>query len=244
MSDESQPTTPVASSGSQPPPASVAAPIGQPAPHTGPNPVVTPPPTLKKHLDWHTKYKDPVAARQIHVEAWYCACCGIAYAVATAGIWCASRGWAPVHCLQVVELGAYKDFMRFAFAWLGGALGSTLFVSKWLIYAVIIGQWQMDRRYWRLFTPHIGGATGFAFVVVIGCGLFSILNKQSVDSPLACWAIGFMVGYFTDRAMLKLGEVAEVLFGKAKPAQFQAGGGPAPGAAAKQDDGDGPPGQE
>ena len=94
-------------------------------------------------------------------------------------------------------------------------------MTKWLIYAVIMGQWQIDRRYWRFFTPHIGGATGFAFVVVIACGLFGILDKKSVASPLACWAIGFMVGYFTDRAMLKLGEVADVLFGKAAKTAVQ-----------------------
>ena len=115
--DATTPTAPAA----PPPPA--AQPPSQP---TTPASGATPPPPPKQAVDWHAKYADALAIGQIHFEAWYCAICGLVYALATLGIWCANHGWLCLWGLDLVDRGAYRDFTRYAFAWLGGGVGGAL----------------------------------------------------------------------------------------------------------------------
>jgi hypothetical protein len=38
-----------------------------------------------------------------------------------------------------------------------GCVGGTTFSIKWLIHSAAKGKWHLDRRYWRLFVPLLGG---------------------------------------------------------------------------------------
>lgn len=112
-----------------------------------------------------------------------------------------------------IEPAKYQSLATYAYAWLGGTLGGTLFGVKWLYHCVAKRRWHLDRRLWRLFTPHISGALACVFVLFIASGFFKIFDRNALTSPSVPVSIGFLVGYFSDHASAKLSELAETLFG-------------------------------
>ena len=104
-------------------------------------------------------------------------------------------------------------------AWLAGTFGGTLFAIKWLYHSVAKKMWHEDRRLWRLFTPHLSGGLGAAFLVLAASGVISVIDKTRLDSDFSVLGLGFIVGYFSDSASGKLAEVAETLFGSTRPKQ-------------------------
>jgi hypothetical protein len=108
------------------------------------------------------------------------------------------------------------DWRQLLHAWLGGVLGGTLYAIKWHYHVVAKQLWHLDRRLWRLFTPHLSGALSFAFVILAASGLLVIVDKKTIASVWVCFAISFLVGYFSDSATAKLSEVAATLFGTTK----------------------------
>jgi hypothetical protein len=102
---------------------------------------------------------------------------------------------------------------KYAYGWLGGTLGGILFAIKWLYHSVAKCVWNSDRRLWRIFTPHLSGAFAFAFIVLISSNILNIFSPEAVDRPSTAFAIGFLVGYFSDSAIAKLTEVANTIFG-------------------------------
>lgn len=162
----------------------------------------------RERLDWKTRYPDKEAKRAILLEAIYVTLLLFGIPILILLIWLKiPRIW-----LQIEE-AQYKVLMTYAFAWLGGTFGGTLFDMKWLYHSVAKQIWHRDRRLWRLFTPHISGALSFAVVLLISSGILRIFDQTALDSPAVVLAIGFMVGYFSDSATAKLTEVAETLFG-------------------------------
>jgi len=117
---------------------------------------------------------------------------------------CCLRGF------QGITSKDYRIFLYYAFAWIGGTLGGTLFDIKWFYHCVAKDYWNEDRQWWRYFVPHISGALAFAFLVLISSGILTIFNlepgNESLTVPIA---VGFIVGYFSDTATAKLKEVAE-----------------------------------
>jgi hypothetical protein len=107
----------------------------------------------------------------------------------------------------------YHTFARYCYAWLGGTLGGTLYDLKWLYHSVARGIWHVERRLWRLFTPHISGGHAFAVVVLMSSGLFKIFDVSELSRAPVVLAVGFLVGYFSDSAIGKLTEIANTLFG-------------------------------
>ena len=102
---------------------------------------------------------------------------------------------------------------KYSIAWLGGGFGGTLFDLKWLYHSVAKNIWNEDRRLWRLITPHISAALSFAFIVVISSHLLNIFDIEALHKPTTIFGLGFLVGYFSDKAIAKLSEVAETVFG-------------------------------
>jgi peptidoglycan biosynthesis protein MviN/MurJ (putative lipid II flippase) len=107
----------------------------------------------------------------------------------------------------------YAVLLRYAFAWLAGILGGTLYDAKWLYHTVARQLWHQDRRIWRLFTPHISGGLAFVVISLVASGLLRIFDRRAVESNAMVIGVGFLVGYFSDSAVAKLAEIAETLFG-------------------------------
>jgi len=182
---------------------------------------VDPPPTVpgfapsdptdgRELLDWQSRY-EPEAWKTIWSEALYL---GILLVAAPLGL--------VVFWLQLPQQLAglsdeeYAPIRRYSLAWIGGTLGGTLFDVKWLYHTVARGIWSIDRRLWRLFTPHISGGLAFAVVALISSGVFRVFDPQAVNSLSLVVAVGFIVGYFSDSAVAKLREIAEILFGASR----------------------------
>ncbi len=123
-------------------------------------------------------------------------------------------GW-PEHWLHLGD-GKYATLLKYGLAWFSGMLGGTLYAAKWLYHSVARQLWHLDRRIWRLFTPHISGGLAFVVISLIASGLLKVFDKHAVDSNAAVIGIGFLVGYFSDSAIAKLAELAETLFGTSR----------------------------
>jgi hypothetical protein len=107
----------------------------------------------------------------------------------------------------------YTPLLKYGFAWAAGTRGGVLFDLKWLYHTVARGLWHLDRRLWRIFTPHISGGLSFFVLALISSGALRIFDSKATNSPALIVGLGFLVGYFSDSAIAKLTEVAETLFG-------------------------------
>lgn len=106
--------------------------------------------------------------------------------------------------LEGVQANILQHYLTY---FLSGILGGILFGMKIFYRYVAKGRWHLDRRYWRIMSPFIAGA----IALVIG----SMAEVGVVDEPNG-WSIlvGFLAGYFADRAVGKMIDVAKVLFGE------------------------------
>lgn len=114
----------------------------------------------------------------------------------------------------------YRTFVRYGYAWLGGTLGGTLFDLKWLYRSVARGRWHLDRRLWRLLIPHISGGLAFAVVVLVSSGILRIFDTTELSRAPVVLGVSILVGYFSDRAVGKLAEIADTLFGGTNNKRF------------------------
>lgn len=154
--------------------------------------------------DWKTRYEED-AQTQIRKEK---KCLLILFFVVII-----ISGVLAVLCkLESVFDESLLTFKPYVFGALGGALGGTIFSTKWLIHSVAKNTWNVDRQIWRLLTPLI--STSIAIVIV---ALFNsdIVHSSSFEpwSIHKSFGIGFLSGYFSDNAIGKLTELAQVLFG-------------------------------
>jgi hypothetical protein len=161
----------------------------------------------RKLLEWESRY-GAEARHQIRIEAWYLGILLAAIPTALLLIWLdAPKAWLSISDQK------YPAIATFASAWLGGTLGGTLHDLKWLYHTVARGSWNLDRRLWRIFTPHISGGLSFAVVALVSSRLISVFDARALHSLSAVVGTGFLVGYFSDPAIAKLYEIAETLFG-------------------------------
>jgi hypothetical protein len=110
----------------------------------------------------------------------------------------------------------YEAILTYVLAWLGGVLGGTLFAIKWLYHVVARKYWHLDRRLWRLFTPHLSGGLAFAFITLISSGILRVFDRNASQSRALVVAVSFLVGYFSDSAVAKLSEIAKTIFGASR----------------------------
>lgn len=97
------------------------------------------------------------------------------------------------------------------YAWVGGTFGGIVFAGKWLYHTVARGFWNIDRRLWRILTPHLSGLLALFIVVIFSSDIFNEAQTYSIHKSCG---IGFLVGYFSDNAIGKLSELANVFFAK------------------------------
>lgn len=109
------------------------------------------------------------------------------------------------------EFAVSPKVHSYFFAWIGGTFGGLVFAGKWLYHTVARGYWNLDRRLWRILTPHLSGIVALFFVMIFSSDIFN--NPQTYSIHKSC-GIGFLVGYFSDNAIGKLSELANVFFAK------------------------------
>lgn len=102
-------------------------------------------------------------------------------------------------------------FKRYAYFYLGGQLGGTLFGVKFLYNVVARGWWNIDRRLWRLLSPFLSGGVAFAVAALTDSGVLGLTTKA--ESGAAYFSLGFIAGYFADSALRKMKEIADTVFG-------------------------------
>jgi hypothetical protein len=162
----------------------------------------------REPYDWKSKYEDPAARREMWMEAIYLALLLISMPLLMILLW---LDW-PKGLLHLSDT-KYQPLAKYAFAWASGTLGGVLFDLKWLYHSVARGSWHVDRRFWRVFTPHISGGLSFFFLALVSSGALRIFDTKATESHSLIVGLGFLVGYFSDSAIAKLTEIAETLFG-------------------------------
>ena len=93
-----------------------------------------------------------------------------------------------------------------------GALGGTTFSIKWLMHSVATGKWHVDRYYWRIFVPLVGGVYAVVVLNLFSSGLIGG-GGHGVNSPATTTGLAFLVGYFSDGVSGLLTNVAKAVFG-------------------------------
>jgi len=161
----------------------------------------------RKPFEWQSKY-DSIAVRKQQWEALYLGALLFLMPALMVCLWLAL----PKHWFHLSD-DKYGPLVKYGFAWAAGTLGGVLFDLKWLYHTVARGLWHLDRRLWRLFTPHISGGLSFFVLALISSGALRIFDSKATNSPALIVGLGFLVGYFSDSAIAKLTEVAETLFG-------------------------------
>jgi hypothetical protein len=165
----------------------------------------------RKPGEWRSTYKDLDALRGIRFEARYLAVHLIVIPIFIVVLWLEY----PKQLLKLSDQ-KYEPLLKYGIAWLSGVLGGTLFDVKWLYHSVARKVWHLDRRLWRLFTPHISGGLAFASIALISSGLVRIFDPKAVESRSLVTGVAFLVGYFSDSAIAKLAEIAETVFGASR----------------------------
>jgi hypothetical protein len=162
-------------------------------------------------LEWESKYSAPQARKEIRFEAIYLAALLFGMPLIMCLLWLES----PKNWLHISD-AKYRPILKYGLAWGAGTLGGTLFAIKWLYHTVARQLWHLDRRLWRLFTPHISGGLAFGVTALIASGVIRIFDKNATNSHPLLVGFGFLVGYFSDSAIAKLSEVADTLFGTSR----------------------------
>lgn len=94
-----------------------------------------------------------------------------------------------------------------------GGVGGATFSIKWLIHSAAKGIWHLDRRYWRMFVPLIGGIYACVVVTLFDSGFIGGNTSEANRNIASTAALAFLVGYFSDGVSGLLTNVANAVFG-------------------------------
>ncbi|OFX42466.1 MAG: hypothetical protein A2046_08950 [Bacteroidetes bacterium GWA2_30_7] len=156
--------------------------------------------------NWKTRYSEEIAQNAINWEKKYLIILFFVLLIVSFGAGLYFKGY--IFSLEnIYPLGTFKIYL---FAFLGGMLGGTVFSMKWLYHSVAKNTWNIDRRLWRIITPLLSSAIALIVILLLNSGL---LNTDSYSSIYKSFSVGFLAGYFSDSAIGKLTEIAQVLFG-------------------------------
>lgn len=90
-----------------------------------------------------------------------------------------------------------------------GLLGGVTFDIKFFYRSVARGFWNEDRIYWRIFMPWLS--------IALALVMLAVLNKTVLEANTSMSiCIGFFSGYFSDDAIAKMHDVAQVVFSTTK----------------------------
>ncbi len=94
-----------------------------------------------------------------------------------------------------------------------GCVGGVTFSIKWLVHTPATGRWHLDRRYWRLLVPCVGGVYALIVLTLFDAGLFARADNGTANIASFSPALAFLVGYFSDGVSGLLSNVANAVFG-------------------------------
>lgn len=161
----------------------------------------------RKRLDWTSKYH-PDAQKEIRREAIYLGLLLFAAPVAMLILWLRF----PQYWIRLSDQH-YAVVLKFSLAWVAGTLGGVLYDLKWLYHSVARQRWHIDRRLWRIFTPHISGGLAFGMTALIESNIIRVFDRTITARSVTVVGVAFLIGYFSDSAVAKMTEVADTLFG-------------------------------
>lgn len=183
-------------------PAATAAPMKQPV---GGNKDYT---DERPRWDWESRY--PEEARQkMNAEAWVLVV-ALIVALCGAGFF---LGLAGQHFSVDTWFGRLSISFRLIAIFFAGCVGGITFSMKWLIHAVAKGKWHLDRRFWRLMVPLMGGVYACVVMTLFGSGMLMVQSTEESTSIAGTAALAFLVGYFSDGVSGLLSNVANAVFG-------------------------------
>jgi hypothetical protein len=162
----------------------------------------------RKEDDWKSRYSDRWCRLQICAEAFYLVVLLYGSAFLILLVWLET----PEDWLGISH-NRYATFQVYAYAWLGGLLGGTLFAIKWLYHTVGKGFWNADRLAWRFFTPHLSSAFSFGLIALITSSIFQVLDQDLIRQGASVVGLSLLLGYFSDFTVARLYRLAENLLG-------------------------------
>lgn len=162
--------------------------------------------------DWKTRYPDE-ARKWIWIEAWYLIVLSLAALTGFFYILYWLDHPLPSAAGADSTSSNGPPFMVCIGALISGVLGGCSFGIKWLYHSVAKAKWNEDRRLWRFLTPPLSGVVAMFMVFFIASGLLQIFDKEFIQRPLSILAFSFLFGYFSDRALAKMAELADTLLG-------------------------------
>lgn len=109
----------------------------------------------------------------------------------------------------------------FGIVFCAGLLGGTTFDVKWWYHSIAKGLWHLDRCAWRIFVPWVAALVASFAHILFKSKLLGLLNSSVADEIYNMLAFGFLLGYFSDSAVAKLAEIAELLFGASRERQAE-----------------------
>lgn len=114
-----------------------------------------------------------------------------------------------------IDLGFAKLWISFRLLaiFCTGCVGGVTFSMKWLIHSVAKGTWHIDRQFWRLMVPMIGGVYACVVMTLFGAGLFVAPPTEQSTLMTTTAALAFLVGYFSDGVSGLLSNVANAVSG-------------------------------
>lgn len=170
----------------------------------GPTATVPSSPAPAQALDWKTQYSSD-AWKYIRWEGIYLGC--IAFVL----------GAAVISMLLLSPFAKHPETKPLLICVLGGITGSWIYSIKIFVTAISRREWKQDYVAWRLSTPFAGIFLSVSTYAMIRTGMLGVTfvatSQAEVDRNYYAYAIGFLVGLFSDEVMLKLTEVAKTLFG-------------------------------
>jgi hypothetical protein len=163
--------------------------------------------------DWESRYPTP-ARKAINFEA---AILTVALIVAlvAAGLMLCLEGTTISLPSPIDTSSPFRFEPRILSVFFCGCVGGATFSIKWLVHAVSKGSWHLDRRYWRLFVPLVGGVYACAVLTLFDAGIAGHA-AQSDRSISSAAAFSFLVGYFSDGVSGLLTNIAKAVFGTLK----------------------------
>jgi hypothetical protein len=165
---------------------------------------------------WETKYP-PAARRCINQEACFLAT-GMIFFCIIDGILLGMSSQTIIWPLDFLakqpdaSATVVKIDLRLLSIFFIGCLGGATFSIKWLVHSVAKSKWHLDRRYWRLFVPLIGGVYACVVLTLFDSGVLGSHGGQPREMALTA-AYAFLVGYFSDGVSGLLSNIANAVFG-------------------------------